>query len=124
MFCHSRPQLHNTFEKLQGSTPDRSQLCVVGCIVYVHIAQDKQTKLQLKLQRCVFVGSSDVSKLYHCYGLVIQQIISTNDVTFFENVLCHFHDTHKFMDIFSGFDIKEETFDRLLQHEDDNSEVD
>lgn len=91
--------------------------------VYVNIAQDKRTQLQPKAHRCVFVDYFDDSKSCRCYDPVIGQIISTNDATFFENVSGHFQDIHKFLDLFSEFDTADETSDKLLHLEDDNSEV-
>ena len=43
-------------ENFGGKKPDLSHLKVFGCIAYVHIPDELQTKLGPKAKKCVFIG--------------------------------------------------------------------
>ncbi len=45
-------------EKFTGKKPDVSPLIVFGCIAYVHVLDEKKSKLDPKAEKCIFVGYS------------------------------------------------------------------
>ncbi len=45
-------------EKFIGKKPDVSHLKVFGCIVYVHVPNEKISKLDPKAEKCIFIGYS------------------------------------------------------------------
>ena len=45
-------------EKYTGRKPDISHLKVFGCIAYVHIPNERRTKLDPKAKKCIFIGYS------------------------------------------------------------------
>jgi len=45
-------------EKFTGKKPDVSHLKVFGCIAYVHVPDQKKSKLEPKVEKCIFIGYS------------------------------------------------------------------
>ena len=45
-------------EKFIGRKLNLAHLKVFGCIAYVHIPDDKSSKLDLKAEKCIFIGYS------------------------------------------------------------------
>ena len=45
-------------EKYSGRKPNLSHLKVFGCIAYVHVLDELRTKLDLKAEKCIFIGYS------------------------------------------------------------------
>jgi hypothetical protein len=45
-------------EKFIGKKPDVSHLRVFGCITYVHVLDEKRSKLDPKVEKCIFIGYS------------------------------------------------------------------
>ena len=45
-------------EKYTGRKLDISHLKVFGCIDYVHIPDERRTKLDPKVEKCIFIGYS------------------------------------------------------------------
>jgi len=45
-------------EKFIGKKPDVSHLKVFGCIAYVHVPDEKRSKLDPKVKKCIFIGYS------------------------------------------------------------------
>jgi hypothetical protein len=43
-------------EKFIGKKPNVSQLKVFGCITYVHVYDEKRSKLDPKAKKCIFIG--------------------------------------------------------------------
>ena len=43
-------------------------LKIFGSIAYVHVPNEKQIKLDPKLEKCIFVGYSHDQKGYKCYN--------------------------------------------------------
>ena len=58
--------MHNVTpeEKYSGKKPDLSHLKVFGCIAYVHIPDELCTKLDPKVEKCIFGGYSIEQKGY------------------------------------------------------------
>jgi hypothetical protein len=45
-------------EKFTGKKPDVSHLRMFGCITYVHVLDEKRSKLDQKAEKCIFIGNS------------------------------------------------------------------
>jgi hypothetical protein len=45
-------------EKFIGKKPNVSHLRVFGCIAYVHVPDEKRSKLDPKAEKCIFIGYS------------------------------------------------------------------
>jgi hypothetical protein len=45
-------------EKFTGKKPDVSHFRVFGCIAYVHVPDEKRSKLDPKAKKCIFIGYS------------------------------------------------------------------
>jgi hypothetical protein len=55
-------------EKFTGKKPDVSHLRVFGCIAYVHVLDEKKSKLDPKAEKCIFIGYSLEQKGYRCFN--------------------------------------------------------
>ncbi|MCO5603657.1 hypothetical protein L7F22_057808 [Adiantum nelumboides] len=71
-------------EKFTGKKPDVSHFKVFGCIAYVHVSNELRTKLDPKVEKCVFIGYSVEQKGYKCYNFVTRQVRVSRDVVFDE----------------------------------------
>jgi transposase InsO family protein len=54
-------------EKSTCKKPDVSHLIVFGCIAYVHVPDEKRSKLNPKAVKCIFIGYSLEKKRYRCF---------------------------------------------------------
>ena len=74
------------YEKLYKQRPDVSHLKVFGSIAYVHIPDELRTKLDPKVEKCVFIGYSLEQKGYKCCNPVTRrQLLQVSiDVVFDE----------------------------------------
>jgi hypothetical protein len=71
-------------EKYSGRKLDLSHLKVFRCIAYVHVPNELRTKLDPKVEKCVFIGYSHEQKGYRCYNLVTREMRVSRDVVFDE----------------------------------------
>ena len=71
-------------EKFIGVKPDLSHLKVFGCIAYVHVPDELRTKLDPKVEKCVFIGYSLEQKGYRCYNPLTHKLRVSRDVVFDE----------------------------------------
>jgi hypothetical protein len=71
-------------EKYSGRKLDLSHLKVFGCIAYVHVPDELQTKLDPKVEKCVFIGYSLEQKGYRCYNPITREMRVSRDVVFDE----------------------------------------
>ncbi|MCO5596583.1 hypothetical protein L7F22_050648 [Adiantum nelumboides] len=71
-------------EKFTGKKPNVSHFKLFGCIAYVHLPDELRTKLDLKAERCFFIGYSVEQKGYKCYNPVTRQVSMRRDVVFDE----------------------------------------
>jgi hypothetical protein len=67
--------------------PDVSHFRVFGNIAWAHILDEKRKALQLKSEKCIFVGYSEDVKGYRLLQPHCNEIIIRRDVKFDENVL-------------------------------------
>ncbi len=73
-------------EKFIGKKPDVSHLRVFGCIAYVHVPDEKRSKLDPKAKKCIFIGYSLEQKRYRCFNPSIRKLQVSRDVVFDEMV--------------------------------------
>jgi hypothetical protein len=55
-------------EKFTRKKPDVSHLIVFGCITYMHVLNEKRSKLDPKVEKCIFIGYSLEQKGYICFN--------------------------------------------------------
>ncbi len=73
-------------EKFTGKKPDVSHLRMFSCIAYVHVPNEKRSKLNPKAKKCIFIGYSLKQKGYRCFNHSIQKLQVSRDVVFNEMV--------------------------------------
>jgi transposase InsO family protein len=73
-------------EKFTSKKPDVSHLRVFGCIAYVHVPDEKKSKLDPKAVKCIFIGYSLKQKGYKCFNLSTRKLQVNRDVVFDEMV--------------------------------------
>jgi hypothetical protein len=71
-------------EKFTGKKPDVSHLRVFGCIAYVHVPEEKRSKLDPKAEKCIFIRYSSEQKGYRCFNPSIRKLQVSRDVVFDE----------------------------------------
>jgi hypothetical protein len=55
-------------EKFTSKKPDVSHLRMFGCIVYMHVLDEKRSKLDPKANKCIFIGYSLKQKGYRGFN--------------------------------------------------------
>jgi hypothetical protein len=73
-------------EKFTCKKPDVSHHRLFGCIAYVHVPNEKRSKLDPKVEKCVFIGYSLEQKGYKCFNLSTRKLQVNIDVVFDEMV--------------------------------------
>jgi hypothetical protein len=78
---------------IHGITPEEKFTCkkldvlhlrVFGCIAYVHVPDEKSSKLNPKVEKCIFIGYSLEQKKYKCFNPSTQKLQVSRDVMFDE----------------------------------------
>jgi hypothetical protein len=67
-----------------GNQPDVSSFRIFGCKTFVHVPEEKRTKLEAKSIECTFLGFSQTSKAYRFLDRSTNKIIISRDVVFIE----------------------------------------
>jgi hypothetical protein len=67
--------------------PDVSHFCVFGSIAWAHILDEKRKALQLKSEKCIFVGYYEDVKGYRLLQTHCNEIFIRRDFKFDENLL-------------------------------------
>ncbi len=73
-------------EKFTHKKPDVSHLKVFSCIAYVHVRDEKRSKLDPKVEKCIFIGYSLEQKGYKCFNPSTRKLQVSKDVVFDEMV--------------------------------------
>jgi hypothetical protein len=71
-------------EAWTGKKPNVSHLRVFGCKTYVHIPDEKRSKLKSKSVPCVFLGYCEGTKTYCLMCVETKRIIKSQNVLFLE----------------------------------------
>ncbi len=53
-----------------------------GCIAYVHVPDEKRSKLDPKAEKCIFIGYSLKQKGYRCFNPSTRKLQVSRDVVF------------------------------------------
>ncbi len=61
-------------EKFRSKKPDVSHFKVFGCITYVHVPNEKRSKLDPKAKKCIFIRYSLKQKGYRCFNSSIRKL--------------------------------------------------
>ncbi len=61
-------------EKFISKKPDVSHLRVFGYIAYVHVPDEKKSKLDPKAKKCIFIRYSLEQKGYRCFNPSTQKL--------------------------------------------------
>jgi hypothetical protein len=73
-------------EKFTCKKPNVSHLKVFSCIAYVHVLDEKKSKLNPKAEKCIFIGYFLEQKGYKCFNPSIRKLQVSRDVVFNEMV--------------------------------------
>jgi len=73
-------------EKFTGKKPNVLHFRVFGCIAYVHVPDEKRSKLNPKAQKCILIGYSLEQKGYRCFNPSTRKLQVSRDVVFDEMV--------------------------------------
>jgi hypothetical protein len=73
-------------EKFTGKKPDISHFKMFGCIAYVHVLDEKRSKLDPKTEKCIFIRYSLEQKGYKCFNPSTRKLQVSRDVVFDEMV--------------------------------------
>jgi hypothetical protein len=73
-------------EKFTGKKSDVSHLRMFSCIAYVHVPDEKRSKLDPKAKKCIFIGYSLEQKGYRCFNLSTRKLQVSRDCVFDEMV--------------------------------------
>ncbi|MCO5612558.1 hypothetical protein L7F22_066826 [Adiantum nelumboides] len=71
-------------KSFSSKKPDLGHLKGFGCIAYVHVPDELQTKLDPKAEKCIFIGYSLEQKGYKCYNPITHHVRVSRDVVFDE----------------------------------------
>jgi hypothetical protein len=71
-------------EKFIGKKPDVSHLKVFSCIAYMHVPHEKRSKLDPKVEKCIFIGYSLEQKGYKCFNPSTRKLRVSRDIVFDE----------------------------------------
>ena len=81
-------------EAWSGTKPSGSHFRVFRYVSYVHVLDNKRTKLDSKSLKCVLLGISKESKAYRLYDPLSQKIIINCDVIFKKEDSWHWTEDH------------------------------
>jgi len=69
-------------EKFTHKKLNVSHLRVFGCIAYVHVPDEKRSKLNPKAEKCIFIRYSLEQKGYKCFNLSTRKLQVSRNVVF------------------------------------------
>ena len=71
-------------EVFTGEKADISHLRIFGCPMYIHIPEEKRTKMEPSVKKGNFVNYSETSKIFRIYVPSERHVEVSRDVTFHE----------------------------------------
>ena len=74
-------------EALTGEKPEISHLRIFGCPIYIHVPREKRMKLDPFGKQGIFVGYSELAKVYRIYIPDQRKMELSRDITFEEDVV-------------------------------------
>jgi hypothetical protein len=75
-----------TEKNFTNKKPDVSHLRVFSCITYMHVPDEKRSKLDPKAEKCIVIGYSLEQKKYRCFNPSTWKLQVSRDVVFDEMV--------------------------------------
>jgi hypothetical protein len=73
-----------THEIWSRKKPSLQHLRVFGCDAYVHVPKENRSKLDKKVEKCIFIGYKDGVKGYNLWNPETKKIVHSRDVVFKE----------------------------------------
>ena len=67
-----------------GKEPSLTHLKVFGCDAYVHVPKENKSKLDKKVEKCIFIGYKDGLKGYNIWNPKTKKVVYIQDVVFTE----------------------------------------
>ena len=67
-----------------GKKPSLQHLRVFSCDAYVHVTKKNRTKMDKKVEKCIFIGYKDGVKGYKLWNPETKKIVYSRDVVFRE----------------------------------------
>ena len=65
-----------------GKKPSIAHLRVFGCDVFMYVQKEKRSRLDNKVEKCIFIGYKDGVKGYKLWNPVTRKIMYNRDVVF------------------------------------------
>jgi hypothetical protein len=65
-----------------GKKPSLEHIRVFGCDPYVHVPKENRSKMDKKVEKCIFIGYKDGVKGYKLWNLETKNIVYSWDVMF------------------------------------------
>jgi hypothetical protein len=65
-----------------GKKPSLTHLKVFGCDAYVHVPKENMSKLDKKVEKCIFIGYKDGLKGYKLWNPETKKVVYSRDVVF------------------------------------------
>jgi len=100
-----------------GKKPSLSHLRVFGCDAYVHVPKEKLTKLDIKSEKCIFIGYKDGLKGYKLWNPVTWKVVYSRDVVFREVKDVIKHQVQPKEPVKIEFELKEEESNSVAKEE-------
>jgi len=100
-----------------GKKPSLSPLKVFGCAAYVHVPKEKQTKLDSKYEKWIFIGYKDGLNHYKLWNLVTRKVVCIRDVVFREVKEVIKHEVQPKEPKRMEFELKEEELESTTEEE-------
>jgi hypothetical protein len=67
-----------------GKKPSLKHLRFFGCDAYVHVPKENESKLDNKVEKCIFIGYKNGIKGYKLWNPITKKIVCNQDVVFRE----------------------------------------
>jgi hypothetical protein len=67
-----------------GKKPSLTHLKVFGCEAYVHVPKENMRKLDMKAEKCIFIGYKDGLKGYKLWNPETKKVVYSRNVVFRE----------------------------------------